>query len=272
MGDARMKGLRQTAKHFAQLMGVYPWIRDTKSSLYWKIENWQWPLLMQLQSILGISAAQARSLSQEFDATGIWQNVNAQIARETLENPNYFHGTSSEQDLRALYILTRVLKPETVIETGVASGASAATFLRAFKENARGRLYSIDLSPTAWSALLPAYRERDRVTVPPAKAVGWLIPQDLRAAWNLNVGDSRDVLPKLLKELEACDLFYHDAEHTYEAMRWEYETVWPYLTAGAVLASDDVHWSKAFDEFAKRTPDVQKAYSWRGFGMMKKRK
>jgi predicted O-methyltransferase YrrM len=185
--------------------------------------------------------------------------------------PAFWHGTSSEQDLRALYILCRALKPRVIIETGVSSGASAFILLTALQKNGQGELYSIDLSPTVWGAALPNYREKDKINLPPEKSVGWLVPESLKSRWHLIVGDSRKELPQILQHVGACDFFYHDAEHTYEAMAWEYETVWPKISSGGVLTSDDVHWSKAFAEFIRTKSDIRKAHAWRGFGMIRKR-
>lgn len=263
--------LRQKLKKITQVIGIYPMIRDTKESLYWKIENWRWPLLRQLHGLLEVSAQDIRRLSDEYDAAGLWQRIYREITKEFTSDPNYWHGASSQQDLRALYILCRVLKPQIAIETGVASGASASVLLEALRKNDKGELYSIDLSPTIWAPKLPDYRQRDKVTLPGEKTVGWLVPENLKNRWHLNVGDSKELLPKILQSVGTCDLFYHDAAHTYEAMLWEFQTVWPTLAPGGIITSDDVHWNTAFKEFAaSQRKTITKAYTWRGFGMLRK--
>jgi len=61
--------------------------------------------------------------------------------------------------------MTRILKPEIVIETGVFEGHSSLAILLALEENNKGCLYSIDLpSPS----------------LPLGKEPGWIVPEHLR--------------------------------------------------------------------------------------------
>jgi hypothetical protein len=46
-----------------------------------------------------------------------------------------------------LYAIVRAYKPDIVVETGVARGASSSFILCAMHENGKGHLYSIDLPP-----------------------------------------------------------------------------------------------------------------------------
>ena len=46
---------------------------------------------------------------------------------------------SSLFDCETMYLLVRVLKPEIVVETGVAQGAVSAHILEAFERNKKGR-------------------------------------------------------------------------------------------------------------------------------------
>ena len=83
----------------------------------------------------------------------------------------------------------------------------------------------------------------------------------------MRLGDAKVELPKLLEELGRVDFFHHDSMHTYEHMTFEFETVWPYLRAGGVLASDDVDWNDAFADFCRRkdvAPNI--LYGW-GFAV-----
>lgn len=139
-----------------------------------------------------------------------------------------------------VYVCVRALKPSIMVETGVASGSSTAYILKAMQLNRKGLLYSIDL-PNADSGAM----------VPEKKETGWLVPLELRHRWKLILGRSQEKLPPLLKELKSIDSFLHDSEHTYEAMMFEFETVWSSLRDGGILLSDDIHWNKAFQDFAK---------------------
>ena len=93
----------------------------------------------------------------------------------------------------------------------------------------------------------------DASPLPPGKEPGWAIPDDLLARWELRLGDAREVLPALLVETGEIDLFFHDSLHTREHMLFEFETAWPALARGGLLASDDVFQRKhdALPAFAR---------------------
>lgn len=150
--------------------------------------------------------------------------------------PKDFWGTRTEM-AEALYLVCRTAKPLTVVETGVYHGLSSAFILQALQDNGKGELYSID--------------RRDRV--PQGYPTGWLVSESLKPYWHLVLGNSRIVLPILLRQLKSIDIFLHDSDHAYETMIFEYETSWKYLKDGGVLLSDDVDYSVAFSEFALKT-------------------
>jgi predicted O-methyltransferase YrrM len=135
------------------------------------------------------------------------------------------------------YAVTRALKPELVLETGVCYGVTSAHFLQALKMNGRGELHSIDLPPLGKNG--DAY-------------VGTLVSRELRQSWTVHRGTARRLLPKLLTSLGQIDLFLHDSLHTYRNMRMEFAKAWPKLRPGGVLISDDVDGNAAFRELAKR--------------------
>jgi predicted O-methyltransferase YrrM len=142
-----------------------------------------------------------------------------------------------------VYYACRALRPRVVIETGVAYGVTSACILTALAGNGAGRLWSIDLPPLGKAG--DAY-------------VGALVPEELRSRWQLNRGASRRLLPGILASLRHVDLFVHDSLHTRANMLWEFETVWPALTPGALLVADDAGDNSAFAEFVAR---VQPAFS-----------
>jgi len=141
--------------------------------------------------------------------------AHPQLVRE-LEGSNFFEhiksciegikigGSISIEKGGLLYCLTRALRPEVVVETGVANGVSSAFILKALDDNAKGRLYSIDLHC------------REGISVPPGKQLGWVIPKHLKLKWNLMLGESTKVLPGLLRKLGSIDIFLHDSRHSTE--------------------------------------------------------
>jgi hypothetical protein len=162
-----------------------------------------------------------------------------------------------------LYLLVRKYKPDIVVETGVAQGASSAFILLAMKENKKGHLYSIDLPPNkayiglditenSHSYVLEDGQKHwkdidERIDEP-----GLLIPECLKDRWTLILGDSKVELPKLLKNQKQISIFFHDSLHTYEHMSFEYNTAWPYIQDGGLLISHDILWNDAFMDISKK--------------------
>lgn len=145
-----------------------------------------------------------------------------------------------------LYLLTRLLKPEKVIETGVANGESSTFILQALEDNGRGQLYSIDLPPPLGYEFL----DGRQYYISKGKEIGWLIPSGLRHRWHLIIGNSSKELPILFKKLGNIDIFLHDSLHTDKNMLWEYETAWPFIKEEGLLLSHDI--SRAFLKFSER--------------------
>ena len=140
----------------------------------------------------------------------------------------------------ALYVLTRILKPELVIETGVFHGSSSFSILSALNENDKGYLYSIDVPSSK---------------LPPGKEPGWIVPEHLREKWDLRLGKSAELLPELLNVVADVDLFIHDSKHSYENMYWEYETAWSTIRTGGLLLSHDISRNSAFRDFARHVSE-----------------
>ena len=165
-------------------------------------------------------------------------------------HPDGFGGQMMSE-YSAVYALVRLLRPERVVETGVADGTTSAYILRALEDNGRGHLYSIDL---------PSDR------LPPGAAPGWIVDDRLRHRWTLRIGRSEDLLKPLLSELRAIDVFLHDSLHTYDNMLFEYRTAWPFLTPGGLLLSHDIGRNSAFFDFAR---EVGKCWrDWRAYEVL----
>lgn len=175
------------------------------------------------------------SLMQESPLTELEKAVNEERDR-VLQRPAF--GVFHAADLtlaRLCYAICRLQKPTIVVETGVAYGMTSAFILQALSTNRQGELWSIDMPPLATGA---------------DEQIGRLIPVNLRSRWHLIRGTSRSRLPHLMTELPHVDVFLHDSLHTYNNMTLEFRTVWPKLTMGGILLSDDVELNQAFEKFA----------------------
>jgi predicted O-methyltransferase YrrM len=138
-----------------------------------------------------------------------------------------------------LYGLVRALKPQTVVETGVANGHSSFVILSALKTNGRGRLVSVDIR----------------------NDVGRLVTADQGEGWDLRLlsrPGARDELRAVLQSVAPIDLFIHDSEHLYGWQMTEYRAAAAVLPHGGILVSDDIDSSYAFWDFC-RERDVKPA-------------
>lgn len=172
-----------------------------------------------------------------------------------------------------LYALIRKRKPRTVVETGVYHGVSTTSTLLALDRNDRGTLHSIDNSYTreavdrgasadrgtsadrgmsidpSWRRARPSCAEAGTHVLPPETEPGWIVPDDLRARWELVDGRPRRALDPLLRDVGETDVFVHDSEHSTSGMLFEFELAWEWLAPGGVLLSSHVDWNDGFETF-----------------------
>ncbi|MDB4295580.1 class I SAM-dependent methyltransferase [Akkermansiaceae bacterium] len=133
------------------------------------------------------------------------------------------------------YILTRALKPQIVVETGVWIGSSSFSLLSALSANGHGKLISIDFPP---------FWKKNRV------GIGRLVPESLYKYWELHLGPSQALLSTVAKP-GSLDLFIHDSDHTYCNMMAEFEAAWELVRPGGYLVSDDSSMNDSVLDFAE---------------------
>ncbi len=166
----------------------------------------------------------------------LWSKLHSRASRWSPMSP---------EECNYLYMICRMLKPRHIVETGVQHGLSSAFFLKALERNGSGVLHSIDLPSKEYASNIGTIADK----IPPDVDSGWLVPKKLREGWNLKLGESKLILPKLLDELQEIDLFLHDSEHTEDMMRFEYSLAWKHLRRGGVLMSDDIDLGQVSKEF-----------------------
>jgi predicted O-methyltransferase YrrM len=214
-----------------------------------------WQYLTRVSAIttlMGISRSTVRDYLREYS------KVNADIEAKLKKLP--YLGWMDKRKNELIYALVRILKPEIAVETGVGVGASSAIILRAMSMNDQGQLFSIDAGQRAF----------DGITFPSDKPIGFIVPKEVRDRWHLTIEFSRDVLEPLLSEVGEIDLFFHDSEHSYDNMMFEFNATWRHLRPAGVLIADDIERNSAFDDFvkAKRIRAYRKLYA---FGVVKKK-
>jgi predicted O-methyltransferase YrrM len=129
-------------------------------------------------------------------------------------------------DTTAAYFLVRALRPNVVVETGVAAGWSSRAILEALEANGRGRL---------WSSDLPTLQHPDA-----AAHTGVVVPDRLRHRWSLHLDGDRRNLPVILDACGPVDLVHYDSDKTARGRAWAMEQLVPRLSPGAVIVVDDI--------------------------------
>ena len=163
-----------------------------------------------------------------------YARVNELIAEHASQTdpryPDYF--VVEDGTAYLLYALVRHMRPSIAVELGVADGRSTQLILSAMDANAEGRLISVDIADEVGGSAAGHPRWELRVHVP-----GRTASRQLRG---------------LLAEVAPLDFFFHDAAHSYYDQYAEYLAGWEHLRPGGLLVSDDVDWSWAFLDVARR--------------------
>lgn len=152
-----------------------------------------------------------------------------------------------------MYMVLRATKPEILVETGVSHGYSSWLILNAIKKNGKGKLYSIDLAGNDTNSDYNLSQEK----------IGHVVSEELRINWELIIGDVAQKLPELLGKLQQIDLFFHDSDHSYKNMQFEFKTANQFLKKNGIILSDDIHKNAAFEEFVNQNK-LKTAYFTKG--------
>lgn len=169
--------------------------------------------------------------------THIGTATAALSARGGLPFPTFYNADSTLAQLA--YLLCRILEPETVVETGVAYGATSAVILAALHKNRRGALHSIDLPPIGDTGS--------------RQHIGILVPARYRQSWYLQLGASKRLLPRLLAtSIRSVGLFIHDSANNDPVQRMELATAWRRMSPCSALIVNSIQGKVAFREFVER--------------------
>jgi predicted O-methyltransferase YrrM len=180
-----------------------------------------------VRATLGLDDHDWDRLEEEF--ADVERRLTERRTQLSLAYPEWFAVERETSVL--LYGLTRLLKPRCILETGVADGTSSFVFLAALEKNGQGQLHSVDIS----------------------QDVGALVEATTR--WHLHIYDVDTIdeqLAALCMSGAPIDIFFHDSAHGYLSQLFEYAAFAANASNGALLISDDVDWSYAFDGFCRR--------------------
>ena len=130
--------------------------------------------------------------------------------------------------LLALWNLMLACRPRNIVETGTQFGVSAASMGKCKAE------FNLSTSIDTF----------DVVANP-------LIAKSLVVDYHLMMSPVRKNFIKFLKELPYLDIFFHDSDHSYENMLFEFAFAWDIMKCN-ILLSDDIDNNYAFADFCRK--------------------
>ena len=205
-------------------------------------------------AVLGEMLVEASSVphaEQVFERRSFVEQYMSKLASKY--RAHYVPGWVNLDDALFLYWLVRQIKPRTIVQTGVCNGLSAAFMMLGLVKNGpEGSLHVIDLPPVfnpddpAWTVEGKVYG----VVIPEGKSSGWLVPDAYRDRFEVWSGNAKDLLPKMVDKVESIDFFYHDSDHTYNHMMFEFHQAKRKLSKGGLVVGDDVSWNASVWDFA----------------------
>ncbi len=198
-----------------------------------------------------------QKLREDFSASlPPWSELGVEVA-------DFLASTGqSNVPMRELYLLVRGLKPEIVVETGVARGGSTATILAAMDKNQKGELHSIDATK------LRDPKENDGYNT---DMIGSIMRIRQHSRWHFHEGFSYDVLPALIRKFSASgqkvSLFIHDSDHSAKCVQFELFAISPAIASGGFVASHDAFCfdnKPAFRAFERQQQDYRIYFEGKG--------
>jgi len=159
------------------------------------------------------------------------EHLKTHIHARVLTSPFRYSCDSEAMFGRRLgwYAFVRVLKPKTVVETGVDKGLGSivlcAALLRNGQEGFPGQYYGTDINPRAGLLLAEPYSNVGRILY----------------------GDSL----RCLATIPSIDLFINDSDHSVQYEQSEYEAIAPKLGPSGVILGDNAHATDALARFSE---------------------
>lgn len=140
-------------------------------------------------------------------------------------------------NLLLLNNICEVLKPKSILETGIAQGYSSLTFLR-YLSNNNGSLTSIDL---------PYMNINDS-----RSKIGYLVPKSLQKYWNKIIQPDFYYLKKLVSNNIKFDLIHYDSDKSLKGKIQNFDLIWILLKKGGYFICDDISDDGYFHYFANK--------------------
>jgi predicted O-methyltransferase YrrM len=149
-------------------------------------------------------------------------------------NVNWWSGLGDA--MYVLFGLCKAMNPETVVEIGSGRGYSTCALALACQQNGRGKVYAIDPhTPNRWTDYGP-----DKALEHYEFLLARLKEYELTPTWC-------EVIRALSLEAakgwnKPIDLLFIDGDHTYEAVKGDFEAFRPWLREHSMVAFHDSLW------------------------------
>ncbi len=157
------------------------------------------------------------------------KDLQSHIAKYFAQNSNLKDSKTEYARRIGWYAIARILKPATIVETGVAQGMGSCilslALLKNSMEGAEGRYYGTDIDPNAGGMYLLPYSKFGEIFY----------------------GDSIQTLQKLDVPI---DLFINDSNHDFDYERSEYESIKKNLKQNSFILGDNSHVSDSLRDFS----------------------
>jgi len=171
-----------------------------------------------------------RDMKEHQKRLAFWNLYGFKKSAVMLEELRTRHGKLSQHQYiqmnefsHFLYTMARDLpKIYNIVEIGVTTGVSTNSFLYGLydrtKDKGKRKLYSIDISPKC----------KETANVDP----------DIISQWEFIEGDST----KMKWDKGQIDILLIDGDHSYEAVKADYENFEPYVRSGGMILLHDISW------------------------------
>jgi predicted O-methyltransferase YrrM len=147
----------------------------------------------------------------------------------------YLEGNAGGSSIRkiegqTLYKICSVFQPKRIVETGTHSGCSTNYLLKYAVEN-RATVHSFDVVSNAGADIIKDLRS------------ALVLNKPKRKLWRSNVSDNGITMVRNLvleTAQKGIDLFFHDSDHKYENVKWEFDNITCFMEKGSPVILHDV--------------------------------
>ena len=195
-----------------------------------------------------------KELATRLDAT-LWGETEkvSKTLEKSIENTfkKLEHGFGGGGVYPFLYFLTRYMKPNCIVETGVAAGCSSYAFLLAIKANGHGRLHSSDF---------PYFRLPN-----PEQYIGVVVDNALKDNWDLHIDGDEKNLPRILSKIDKIGIFHYDSDKSYSGRKKVMSMIENALDKDGIILMDDIQDNSYFyDYIEKNNPQSWHIFEFQG--------